>query len=141
MKVKNILQSEKKINKKYFDKFNKNILIQRKQINVMLKDLIKSNKRIVGYGASGRGTILLNYCNIDSKSLNYIVDESPLRAGKLMPGVKLPIFSIDYFKKNNIKIDYVLIIAWNYTIPIIKKVRKINKNIKFIVPFPYPHII
>jgi len=141
LKVKKILQSEKKINNKYFDKFNENILVQRKQINQMLNSLILSKKKIIGYGASGRGTILLNYCNIDRKSLDYIVDESPLRAGKLMPGVKLPIFSMDYFKKNNAKVDYVLIIAWNYTNSIIKKVKKINKNIKFIVPFPYPHII
>ncbi|MDA9865027.1 class I SAM-dependent methyltransferase, partial [Pelagibacterales bacterium] len=141
LKVKNILQSEKIINKKYFDRFNKNILIQREKINQMLSNLIASKKRIVGYGASGRGTILLNYCNIDSKKLSYIVDESPLRAGKLMPGVKLPIFSIDYFKKDKVKVDYVLIIAWNYTDPIIKKVRKIDKDIKFIVPFPYPYII
>ena len=141
LKVKNILQSEKIINKKYFDRFNKNILIQRDKINQMLSNLVASKKRIVGYGASGRGTILLNYCNIDSKKLSYIVDESPLRAGKLMPGVKLPIFSIDYFKKDKVKVDYVLIIAWNYTDPIIKKVRKINKDIKFIVPFPYPYII
>lgn len=140
-KVKKILSLEKNINRKYFDNFNKNILIQRNQMHEMLKNLISSKKKIVGYGASGRGTILLNYCNINTRSIEYIVDESPLRAGKLMPGVKVPIFSIEYFKKNNANIDYLLVIAWNYTDPIIKKVKKINKDIKFIIPFPYPHII
>ena len=58
-----------------------------------------------------------------------------------MPGVKVPIVNIEYFKKDNANIDYLLVIAWNYTDSIVQKVKKINKDIKFIIPFPYPHII
>ena len=89
------------------------------------------NKNIVGFGASGRGTTFLNYCKIDKKYIKYIIDSSPLRAGKFMPGVKIPIYNMDYLKKNSDKIDYVLIIAWNYKDSIIKQVKKINKKVTY----------
>ena len=109
----------------------------------MIKLLYKLNlekKNIIGFGASGRGTTFLNYCGISKKYIKYIVDSSPLRAGKYMPGLKIPIYNTDYLKKNAHKIDYILIIAWNYKSSIIRQVKKINKDIKFIIPFPDPHI-
>ena len=66
--------------------------------------------RVAAYGASGRATMWLNACNIDY--LEYVVDESPLRAGKLMPGVHTPIVYPDTFKKR--PPDYCLVTAWNY---------------------------
>ena len=58
-----------------------------------------------------------------------------------MPGLKIPIENMEYLKKNSNEIDYILIIAWNYKKSIIQQVKKINKNIKFIIPFPNPKII
>ena len=58
-----------------------------------------------------------------------------------MPGLKIPIKNMEYLKKKSKDIDYILIIAWNYKKSIIKQVKKINKKIKFIVPFPSPKII
>ena len=58
-----------------------------------------------------------------------------------MPGVKIPIKNLNFLKKNYIKYDYVLVIAWNYQESIIKQVKKINNNIKFIIPFPKPKIL
>ena len=135
------LLMEKNVNINYFKKFEKNILRQKKDILEIIKKLSLSNKNIIGFGASDRGTTFLNYCKIDSKHIKYIIDGSPLRAGKFMPGIKIPIYNMDYLKKNSNKVDYVLIIAWNYKDAIIDQVKKINKNIKFIVPFPYPKII
>ena len=37
-----------------------------------------------------------------------------------------------------LKIDYILIIAWNYKSSIIQQVKKVNNKIKFIIPFPKP---
>lgn len=66
--------------------------------------------RVAAYGASGRATMWLNACKMDY--LEYIVDESPLRAGKLMPGVHTPIVYPAHFSK--IQPDYCLVTAWNY---------------------------
>jgi ubiquinone/menaquinone biosynthesis C-methylase UbiE len=66
--------------------------------------------KIAAYGASGRATMWLNACNMDY--LEYIVDESPLRAGKLMPGMHTPIVTPDRFRKR--QPDFCIVTAWNY---------------------------
>ncbi len=136
-----LIKNEKKLNLTFFKRFNKNIYFQKKEVIKILKNIKKQNKKIIGFGASGRGTTFLNFCKIDKKFINVILDSSPLRAGKFMPGVKIPIKNISYLKKNSSNIDYVLIIAWNYKDSIIKQVKKINNNIKFIIPFPNPKLL
>ena len=136
-----MILNENILNLKYFKQFEKNIFKQRESIIKILERLTLKNKKIIGFGASGRGTTFLNYCNIGKKYIKYIIDSSPLRSGKLMPGLKIPIENMEYLKKNSNEIDYILIIAWNYKKSIIQQVKKINKNIKFIIPFPNPKII
>jgi SAM-dependent methyltransferase len=136
-----IIKTEKKINISYFKRFIKNSLIQRDCLKRLLVDLRNKKKLVFGFGASGRGTILVNFCKIDKSLVKYIIDESPLRSGKYMPGVKIPIKNLNFLLQQNKKIDYMLIIAWNYSSSIIKKIKMINKKIKFVLPFPFPKII
>ena len=65
---------------------------------------------IWAYGAAGKATMWLNACEMDY--LGAVVDASPLRAGKLMPGTHTPIVSPEQFKAANP--DYVFASAWNY---------------------------
>lgn len=65
---------------------------------------------ISAYGASGRATMWMNACNMNY--LKYIVDESPLRAGKLMPGTHTPIVLPDRLRTD--ETSYCLVTAWNY---------------------------
>ena len=135
------IKSEKDVNIQYFKKFSKNISLQKRDIVNLLKNLVYKKKKIFGFGASGRGSTFLNYCKLDKKFINCVIDGSPLRAGKYMPGVKIPIYDINYLIKNSKNLDYILIIAWNYQKSIMKQVRKINKKVKFIIPFPKPKIL
>ena len=48
--------------------------------------LKKEGKTIIGYGASGRGTMILNYCGIDNRYLDYVVDDAPAKHGFYTPG-------------------------------------------------------
>lgn len=65
---------------------------------------------IWAYGAAGKATMWLNACEMDY--LAAVVDASPLRYGKLMPGVHTPIVSPDEFRSH--APDYVFVSAWNY---------------------------
>ena len=73
-------------------------------------DELGRSKRIWGYGAAGKATMWVNACEMSY--LQGMVDASPLRAGKLMPGTHTPILFPDEFQKENP--DYVFITAWNY---------------------------
>ena len=136
-----ILDQEKNFNIKKLNEFKNRIIKHKSLISLLLKKLMIKGKKIIGYGASGRGTILLNFCKIDRKKINYIIDDSPLRFGKFMPGIKIPIYNNEYLKKNINGINYVLIVAWNYKTSIMRKLKKMNKKIKFIIPYPFPKII
>ncbi|MCL5407134.1 MAG: class I SAM-dependent methyltransferase [Patescibacteria group bacterium] len=75
----------------------------------VMKSLSK-NSRIWGYGASGRATMWVNACKMTY--LEKIVDASPLRSGRLMPGTHTPIVFPEELKKN--PPDYIFVTAWNY---------------------------
>lgn len=120
--------------------FSKKINKHKKQLLSLLRSLKKQRKTIVGYGASGRGVILVNFCGITNDILDYVVDVSPLRQKMLMPGVHLPICSLEKSRRN--RPDYFLVLAWNYIDSIIRQEKALKrKGVKFIVPFPKITII
>jgi methylation protein EvaC len=65
---------------------------------------------IWAYGAAGKATMWVNVCELDY--LDAVVDASPLRHGKLMPGTHTPIVAPDEFRHH--QPDYVFVSAWNY---------------------------
>lgn len=115
--------------------FNKNIQANKKEIFTLLKNLKAKKYKIAGYGASGRGTVIANFCNLSPKLLEFVVDDSPAKQGFMMPGTHNMIFSpLELVKR---KIDFAILFAW----PFIKEVRKNNKLYirrggKFILPLP-----
>ena len=58
-----------------------------------LLDRRAEGKRVVGYGAPGKGNTLLNYCGIRSDLLEYTVDRNPYKHGRFTPGTRIPILS------------------------------------------------
>ncbi len=68
-------------------------------------------KRVVGYGAPGKGNTLLNYCGIRSDLLEYIVDRNPYKHGCFTPGMRIPIYDPGLLAKDHP--DVVLALTWN----------------------------
>jgi len=83
-----------------------------RKIDVVRETLgkLNENSRIWGYGAAGKATLWVNACQMDY--LEAMVDASPLRAGKLMPGTHTPIVFPQELKAN--PPDYIFVTAWNY---------------------------
>jgi SAM-dependent methyltransferase len=73
-------------------------------------DVLRTGNRIWGYGAAGKATMWVNACGMDY--LEAMVDASPLRAGKLMPGTHTPIVFPQAMRDN--APDVVFVTAWNY---------------------------
>jgi SAM-dependent methyltransferase len=71
---------------------------------------LRQRHTIWAYGAAGKATMWVNACRMDY--LGGVVDASPLRAGKLMPGTHTPIVSPDQFRA--VSPEYVFVTAWNY---------------------------
>jgi hypothetical protein len=110
-------------------------LTKHKLLNLLIKFKGAGNS-IVGYGAPGKGCILLNYCGIRSDFLDYTVDRNPHKQGYLMPGVHVPIHHPNKIKET--KPDYVLILPWNLKTEIMEQLDYIRSwGGQFIVPIPY----
>lgn len=77
-----------------------------------LLDQKKNGKKVIGYGAAAKGNTLLNYCGIKGNDLvNFVVDASPHKQNKYLPGTHIPVVDKDEIKKY--KPDYVIILPWN----------------------------
>ena len=63
----------------------------RSELPALLRKLKAEGKRIIGYGASAKGNTLLNTCGISTKELDYIIDNTPFKQGKIAPGSWIPV--------------------------------------------------
>ena len=70
-----------------------------------------AGKRVVGYGAPGKGNTLLNHCGIREDLLAYTVDRSPHKQGMFLPGTHIPIHEPERIAAD--RPDYVLVLPWN----------------------------
>ncbi len=120
-----------------YENFADNVEKSKRLLVKKLHQLKSQNKRITGYGATSKGTIVLNYCNIGPDILEYISDTTPTKQGLYSPGMHIPIISPDGFHKN--PPDYALLSAWNYAEEIKEKEK--DTGVKFIVHTPYTKIL
>ena len=93
-----------------------------KEVN-KLKEL---GKRICGYAATATSTTLLNYCKLDSETIEYICDTTSEKIGKFSPGTHIPIVPVSHFHSN--KPDVAYLFAWNHKDEIFKKEKEFVSN-------------
>jgi C-methyltransferase C-terminal domain len=123
-----------------YTRFSEQVKTTKRKILTALIDLKNQGKRIVGYGAPGKGNTLLNYCGIRSDLLDYTVDRNPYKQGKYTPGTHIPILSPDVIRDT--KPDYIFILPWNLKDEITEQMSYVREwGGKFIVPIPEPTVI
>ncbi len=127
--VKNSFDKFKKIKTKTIslskiNQFQKNIITIRKKIVEFIFKMKKQNKIIAGIGAATKGNTLLNFCNLSSNDIDYILDKSKLKIGKYTPGSAIKIVDEKYYKD----FQALIILPWNISSYLIKKfVKKTSK--------------
>ena len=125
---------------KYYDGFRHRVEGVRTEMQRILHDLKARGKRIVGYGAAAKGTIMLNYIGADRDLLEFVADKNVHKQGKWIPGVRIPIVAPE--KINATMPDYVVILPWNFTDEIVRQQAEYQaKGGRFIVPIPHPRIL
>jgi hypothetical protein len=98
-----------------------------------IMDLVSKNKRIAGFGAAAKGCVFLNSVGIDDSMIEFIVDDTPFKQGKYVPGTGIKVVSREVLFEN--KIDYILILAHNFKDYIINSLKG-QYDGEFIVMFP-----
>jgi methylation protein EvaC len=107
----------------------------REQLRALLKSLRREGKRIVGYGATAKSTILTNFCGIGPDLLEYISDTTPTKQGKYSPGMHIPV--VPYQRFAEAYPDYALLLAWNHGEEVMAKEQDFrDQGGRFIVYIP-----
>ena len=138
-----VLESEK-LNKYNDIERQKAFFKECKNHKYLLKKLLltlkKQNKKILGYGASTKGNVLLQYCGINSKILDNIAEVNKFKFNKFTPGTKIKIISEKKAKQK--KPDYLLVLPWHFKDHIVKREQKfLKEGGKLIFPLPDIEII
>jgi C-methyltransferase C-terminal domain/Putative zinc binding domain/Methyltransferase domain len=120
--------------------FSDRVKETKRRLLEFLIDAKRRGKRVVGYGAPGKGNTLLNYCGIRTDFLDYTVDRSPVKQNNFLPGSRIPILSPDRIFLD--KPDYVLILPWNLKDEITQQMRAVREwGGQFVVPIPSVQVI
>ncbi len=114
---------QKKVDKIKYDLLK--FLIERKE----------NGKNIIAYGAAAKGNTLLNYCGIKKDLIDYVVDRSPYKQGKFLPGNHIPVVKEIEIKKT--RPEFILILPWNIKEEIMEQLKYIKEwDGQFIIPIP-----
>jgi SAM-dependent methyltransferase len=124
----------------FYREFGAKVERLKDDLRAMLEDLKASGSKIAAYGASAKGSTLLNYCNIGRETLDFVVDRSTLKQGYYTPGMHLPIKAPEALLEE--LPSHVLLLTWNFADEILKQQSAYRKQGgHFIIPVPEPSIV
>ena len=95
----------------------------------------REGKSVAAYGAAAKGNTLLNYCGIRTDFIDYVVDRSPHKQGRYLPGTRIPILPPERVKET--RPDYLLILPWNIKDEIMGQMAHVRGwGCRFVIPIP-----
>jgi SAM-dependent methyltransferase len=124
---------------RFYQDFGQRVQRLRTVVRSLLAQLHADGRRLWGYGAAAKATVLLNYFDIGPDLLECVADLSPHKQGCLIPGVRIPIVSPDRLSEDP---DYLLLLAWNFADEIMRQQSAYRaRGGKFIVPVPEVRVV
>jgi hypothetical protein len=118
-----------------YSRFEQQVHATKRDLLAFLIEARRAGKRVVGYGAPGKGNTLLNYCGIRTDFLDFTVDRSPHKQGRFTPGTHIPILAPEAIREA--RPDYVLLLPWNLKQEIMGQLAYIREwGGRFVVPIP-----
>nr|WP_280521759.1 hypothetical protein [Rickettsiella grylli] len=123
-----------------YQNFKDRVFEHTNKLKTLIQRLVTEGKRIVGYGASTKGNVLLQVCGFTSKEILALAEVNEEKFGRLTPGTHIPIISDQEARK--IKPDYFLVLPWHFKENILRREKEyLIQGGKFIFPFPTIEII
>jgi hypothetical protein len=120
--------------------FETRVFKHRKNLVELIEALVSDGKTIIGYGASTKGNVLLQFCGLTAQHIPFIAEVNEQKFGSYTPGTLIPIISEKEAKA--MKPDYLFVLPWHFRHSILEREREyIEHGGKFIFPLPEIEII
>ena len=141
--VKRILKSEERMGLnilKPYQAFRQRVSQHRKKFQAQIRRLNKSGKKVLGYGASTKGNVILQYCALSKNDIPFIAEVNPDKFGAYTPGTLIPIISEQ--EARAMKPDYFIVLPWHFKNNIVARERKfLREGGKLLFPLPSPTVV
>jgi hypothetical protein len=125
---------------KPYQDFERRVFEHRANLVDLIESLVADGKKIVGYGASTKGNVLLQFCGLTTRQIPCIAEVNDDKFGSFTPGTNIPIVSEQEARKLNP--DYFLVLPWHFKNGILEREKEYLANGgKFIFPMPEIEII
>lgn len=120
--------------------FEERVFRHKEDLTRLIKTLNADGKKILGYGASTKGNVVLQFCGLTADDIPAIAEVNPEKFGRVTPGSHIPIVSEAEAKAMNP--DYFLVLPWHFKDGILRREKEYLANGgKFIFPFPEIEIV
>jgi ABC-type Fe3+-hydroxamate transport system substrate-binding protein len=94
-----------------YKKFAESLYQIKNNVKKNLKNLLKENKKIYGYGAPAKASTAINFFQI-SEFIEKIIEDNSLKHSKYIPGTEIEVIKKEDIK--NIKPEFIIVFAWNF---------------------------
>jgi len=123
-----------------FRDFEERVFRHREDLTRLIRTLTADGKKILGYGASTKGNVVLQFCGFTTRDISAVAEVNPDKYGCVTPGTHIPIVSETDAKA--MKPDYFLVLPWHFKDGIVRREKEyLSSGGKFIFPFPEIEIV
>ena len=120
---------------KPYEKFKQRVYKHREDLVQFIQKIKADNKKIFGYGASTKGNVILQFCNITDRDIPFIAEINKDKFGCFTPGTYIPIISEEEAK--TMKPDYFLVLPWHFKENFLQREREyLKKGGMLLMPLP-----
>lgn len=123
-----------------YREFEERVFRHREDLTRLIRMLTAAGKKVLGYGASTKGNVVLQFCGLTAEDIPAIAEVNPEKYGRMTPGSHIPIVSEADAKA--MKPDYFLVLPWHFKDGILRREKEyLASGGKFIFPFPEIEIV
>ncbi len=97
---------------------------RRKRLFDAVHERVRAGKKVIGIGAPAKAATVCNYCRLGPETIDYITEVNPLRMGRYLPGVHIPIVDEERMFDDGRAADAAVLFAWNYHDEIVPRLRQ-----------------
>ncbi len=118
-----------------YEAFREKVALSREALMEFLEGARARGKTVYGYGASTKGMVTLQYCEVTSSQVRAIAERNPDKVGLLTPGTEIPICSEEEMRKA--RPDYLLVLPWHFLPEFLDREKAyLEGGGKMVVPLP-----